>query len=365
LRNHHAFAWLAIVVAGCGSSPSGAPSTGSGGGGGVGPLPTGSGGAVATGGSAGGSGGAAGSAGGAGGAAGGSGGAGGATGGSGGAADGGGGLDGAATGGSDGGARDGGAVVASAGCGKSGRPAGGRIIVANDHIYDFPTTYDGNTPMPMVFALHGANNPNTLIEGQTNGSRLATNFVRVFPKSTGAAWSFSGGTGADSQRLTTIYNDLLANYCIDVSRVFLTGHSSGAQMSTQMMCAAGGDKRFKAVAPVAASKYCNMLTPVPVMYIQGMMDAMRGNGNGADVVAVFVASNMCGSTSSPYAPVAACNSTFDQKPVNPGCISYQGCSKPTIWCSHNDNVYNLTDGHEHGWPCFANNAIADFFLSLP
>ena len=66
-----------------------------------------------------------------------------------------------------------------------------------------------------------------------------------------------------------------------------------------------------------------------------------------------------------YTPVASCNSLFDGKPVNPGCISYQGCSEPTIWCSHNDNIYNLTDGHEHGWPCFANSAIADFFLSLP
>ena len=40
-----------------------------------------------------------------------------------------------------------------------------------------------------------------------------------------------------------------------------------------------------------------------------------------------------------------------------------GCS--TVWCSHNDSGYNLTDGHMHGWPCFASNAIADFFLGLP
>lgn len=50
---------------------------------------------------------------------------------------------------------------------------------------------------------------------------------------------------------------------------------------------------------------------------------------------------------------------------DPGCKIYQGCSKPTIWCSHNDNGYNATDGHMHGWPCFASNAIADFFLKLP
>jgi poly(3-hydroxybutyrate) depolymerase len=220
-------------------------------------------------------------------------------------------------------------------------------------------------PMPAIFMLHGANNPNTLLESQTDGSKIAMNFVRVFPKSNTAAWQFNGGTGADSKRLSMIYDDLLTNYCVDTSRVFLNGHSSGAQMTVQMMCVPGGDKRFKAFAPVAASKYCSTLTPAPVLYIQGMMDAMRGGGNGADVVAVFTASNKCMTTSTPYTQIAMCNSTFDGKPVNPGCIKYDGCVEPTIWCSHNDNTYNLTDGHEHGWPCFANTAISDFFLGLP
>jgi poly(3-hydroxybutyrate) depolymerase len=166
-------------------------------------------------------------------------------------------------------------------------------------------------------------------------------------------------------RLSDIYDELLASYCIDSSRVFLMGHSSGAQMATQMVCAPGGDARFKAVAPVAASKYCDTLTPVPVLYIQGAMDAQRGGSDGANVVAVFSASNMCQAASMPYAPIAGCNSDFDGNPVNPGCIEYQGCSKTTVYCRHNDNTYNLTDGHMHGWPCFASDAIADFFLSLP
>ena len=357
MRNWCLSALLAMAVMGCAASPADQPGAGSGGSNGGDAQPTGSGGA-ATGGSGAATGGATGTDAGTG--------SGGATvGGTGGSAIDAGGTGGAAT--DAGGPGDGGTgtPLASAGCAKSGRPAGGRIIVANDHIYDFPATYDGNKPMPLVFVLHGANNPNTLVESQTNGSRLATNFVRVFPKSTGAAWSFGGGTSADMQRLATIYNDLLANHCIDTSRVFLSGHSSGAQMSVQMICVPGGDKRFKAVAPVAASKYCDTLTPIPVLYIQGMMDAMRGGGNGANVVAVFTASNMCTTTSMPYAAIPTCNSTLDGKLVNPGCISYQGCSKPTVWCSHNDNVYNLTDGHEHGWPCFAANGIADFFLSLP
>lgn len=266
-------------------------------------------------------------------------------------------------GGSGGGAP--GAAVASDGCGKAGRPSGGKVSVPNDRIYDFPETYDGQKPMPLVIALHGANNPNTILETLSNGSRLESGFVRAFPKSNGNAWSFSGGTGPDSQRITSVYEQALSSYCIDKSRVFLTGHSSGAQMSVQMMCVAGGDPRFKAVAPVAASKYCDTLTPVPVLYIQGQMDAQRNNGDGANVVAVFSASNTCMPTSMPYPAIAACNSEFDGKPVNPGCISYVGCSKPTIWCSHDDNNYNLAEGHMHGWPCFASDAIADFFLGLP
>jgi polyhydroxybutyrate depolymerase len=376
MRHGYAFALVAILVSGCTSSPSGHPGSpgtagtgsGSGGTGGVGPGPTAGSGGTSPGGGGAGSSGAAGSI--AGGGTGGT-----ATGGSGGGAGtlGAGGAGGAQGGGGQGGGQAGGstggagssAAAPSAGCGKSGRPAGGVVTVANDHIYNFPTSYDGTKPMPLVIALHGANNSNTSLQGLSNGSRLETNFVRAFPKSNTAAWVFGGGTGADSQRITTIYNELLASYCIDTRRVFLTGHSSGAQMSVQMVCAAGGDKRFKAVAPVAASKYCNQLTPIPVMYIQGMMDAMRGNSDGANVVAVFTASNTCTTSTLPYTAVAACNSTLDGKPVNPGCIAYQGCSQPTIWCSHNDNGYNLTDGHEHGWPCFASNAMADFFLSLP
>ncbi len=258
-----------------------------------------------------------------------------------------------------------GVVVPSQGCGLGGRPANGEVSVDNDRIYDFPETYDGSTPFPLVIALHGANNSNTILQILSDGSRLETEFVRAFPKSNGSAWSFSGGTGPDSQRISDIYDELLAEYCIDTSRVFLTGHSSGAQMSVQMMCVPGGDPRFKAVAPVSASHYCDTLTPVPVLYIQGQMDAQRGDSDGADVVAVFQQSNGCMDSSTPYAAIQGCNSELNGDPVDPGCIEYQGCTEPTVWCSHNDPNYNLAEGFQHGWPCFASDGIADFFLSLP
>jgi polyhydroxybutyrate depolymerase len=84
-----------------------------------------------------------------------------------------------------------------------------------------------------------------------------------------------------------------------------------------------------------------------------------------DVVNVFTASNGCGSASVPKTDVPGCTSTFDHAQVTPGCVSYQNCTAPTVWCSHDDNGYNNSDGRQHGWPCFASNAIADFFMKLP
>jgi polyhydroxybutyrate depolymerase len=246
----------------------------------------------------------------------------------------------------------------SAGCAKNaGRPQGG-VVMQSDRIYDFPAQYDGKTPVPLLLGLHAAGNPNTQLQSLTQGSPLETNFVRVFPKSAGSAWVYD----TDISKLKAVIDDVLGNYCVDTSRMFATGHSSGAQMVVQMLCK--GETRFKAVAPVAASKYCTKFSPVPVLYIQGMMDAQRGGGNGMDVVTMFATSNGCGSSTTPKSDVASCTSTFDHQPVTPGCVTYQGCMVPTLWCSHNDNGYNNTDGRQHGWPCFASRAIADFFMSM-
>lgn len=269
------------------------------------------------------------------------------------------GTAGAASGGSDmgtGGSSH--TAVPSPGCGKGGRPANG-IADGNNYTSDFPQSYDGSTPMPLLVGLHAYNNSNTQIRTLTNNSRLAENFVRVYPKSTGQGWVYNTDVG----RVNSTIQDMLDKYCIDESRIFVTGHSSGAQMAVQMLC--NGSDWFAGAAPVAASKYCNKVDPIPTMYIQGIEDAQRGGKNGKDVVDVFASSNSCSAMTTPVTDVASCNSSFNGKPVNHGCVAYQGCEEPLIWCSHNDEGYNAMDGHYHGWPCFASNAMADFFESLP
>jgi predicted esterase len=248
-------------------------------------------------------------------------------------------------------------VVESPGCGRGGRPAGGVVAVEDDHIYTFPASYDGETPLPVVFGFHANNNPIDQIQSLTARSPLPTNYVMVFPKSVGNGWAI----GTDSARLDGWYRDLLDNYCVDESRIFATGHSSGAQFIVQLLCR--GESRFKAVAPVASSRYCASWGPIPTLLIHGRDDRERANTNqdadGRQDLEPYLASNNCGMETSSH-PVSSC--TSGGVSVDPGCRLFAGCSAPLIWCSHDDPSYANTN---HGWPCFASQAMFDFFQSLP
>jgi poly(3-hydroxybutyrate) depolymerase len=247
--------------------------------------------------------------------------------------------------------------VASPGCGKSARPSGGVVTVANSHIYSFPESYDGSTPLPLIMAFHAASNDNDQLRNITRGSALEQHFVMAFPKSTGSGWSL----GTDSPKVDARYAELLESYCIDESRVFATGHSSGAQMIVQLLCA--GEDRYFAVAPVASSAYCaSWDDAVPALIIHGADDRERANTNqdadGRKDLAPYLASSHCGQGTVPHEQ-AGCSSGSTQ--VEPGCVAYQGCDEPTIWCQHNDPQYGVT---YHGWPCFATAAKDAFFMGF-
>jgi polyhydroxybutyrate depolymerase len=153
----------------------------------------------------------------------------------------------------------GGAGSANDGCGSSERPAGGIVSVDGEYIYRFPAAYDGVTPMPLVFAFHANANPNTQLLDATLGTLLETDFVMAFPKSVGAGWVYD----VDAPRFDRVYQDLVSNYCIDTNRVFAMGHSSGALFIESLLC--HGEHRFRAVAPSASARMCELWSPIPVL----------------------------------------------------------------------------------------------------
>ncbi len=100
---------------------------------------------------------------------------------------------------------------------------------------------------------------------------------------------------------------------------------------------------------------------MPVFYMENPNDSERVDDNAATVVAGFRAANSCSDATSPYEGVESCNSSSGGAMVDPGCVVYEGCTYPTIWCSHDDQSYGTTG---HGIPCFAAQAMDQFFKSL-
>lgn len=283
-------------------------------------------------------------------------GSGGASGGShGGASGAGGGSAGAGTGGGSTGAAD-----PSAGCSK---PKASSISKPNEEILDVPASYDGMKPFPLLIAMHACGNPNNQWENLTKGSELESGYVRLMPNTTdsGQCWS---NDQKNTARVLQQYDDALANYCIDKKRIFGVGHSSGAQFLVRMLAdkTTSTHLALKAVAPVAADPAMTAINgPIPVLYIDGKNDNQRGPTSAKDTVAQFRTANQCMNTSKPYTDIMGCKSQQNQAQVDPGCIIYDGCAVPTIWCAHNDPNYNNT---EHGVPCFGITSIVNFFKSM-
>ena len=232
----------------------------------------------------------------------------------------------------------------------------------------YPESYDGTTPMPVLFGFHGCGADNrgdasrTEYTDLTNGTAFESEYVRAVPISSdaGGCWNYN----VDISRVKALYDELVTNSCVDLDRIFATGHSSGAQLIVQLLTAShSADAEhlaFAGVAPVAASDYGAIATPTPVMYIQNQYDQER-KSDGKDAVDRFVSGNGCGLSPTPISvPGAGCQSSGVS--VDPGCVSYDGCAQPTIWCSHDDPAYA---GTGHGVPCFAAQASDDFFKSLP
>ena len=261
------------------------------------------------------------------------------------------------TGGGDGtGGMNGIEAQPSAGCGMS-TMGNGNI---QDAIVTFPADYDGSTPAPLVFGFHGAGRSNQnfrTVDARTEGHALEDDYIMVYLKSDGDDWL--GGSNAG--KFDSALGAMLSNNCVDENRIFAIGHSSGAQFITTLLC--GGEGRFLATAPVAGglTGQCNNHPAGHQLYIHGTMDAQRGNGNGSQAAELVIGANMCGG-SVPYEQ-AGCDSSQNGAAVTPGCNEYQDCTHRMVWCGHDDPNYG-GDGNNHGWPCFANDAIKTFFDSF-
>jgi hypothetical protein len=230
--------------------------------------------------------------------------------------------------------------------------ASGRAPGVNDLSYysiSFPAAYDGSTPTRMLWAFHSTGDNNNEPKVYYGQSALARDYVMVYPQ-----WT---DYETDKARLDGMWQEIADKYCVDLAHVFATGYAGGAQVIMQMLC--DNDSRFAAVAPIAGSGYCTTVPPIPVLYMGPRKDTGRVTGIHEQVAEMFATSNGC-SDSTPYSAIMGCSvGTYE---VDPGCVEYQGCSKPTLFCAFSKPSVSI--GYDPR-PCFGTTAMYDFFKTIP
>ncbi|HEX7079531.1 MAG TPA: PHB depolymerase family esterase [Gammaproteobacteria bacterium] len=204
-----------------------------------------------------------------------------------------------------------------------GRERGYRLFV--------PPSYDGRTPLPLVLDLHGSGGT---AAGQANTSRfeaLAARegfLVATLEAAEGRRWNVpaTDDRADDVLYVSDVIDHVAARACTDLARVYATGFSGGARMSSLLACRLGD--RVAAIAPMAGLRWPGPCEgrPVPVLTFHGLADRVNtydghAEGRGAEwlesvpeALAGWAAHNGCDP-----------DAISDDEPGPLSTLRYEGC----------------------------------------
>jgi polyhydroxybutyrate depolymerase len=155
-----------------------------------------------------------------------------------------------------------------------------------------PPGHDGKTPIPLVLDWHGLMEGAQIHAGMTSFSALAEKegFVAAFPHGTGTPvrWdaNVASNPNLDIEYFDAMLEQLETTLCIDTSRVYSTGLSYGAIMTSTLACLRAD--KLAAIAPVDGIQLpqpCEPARPLPIWSTHGTADPiLLFNGGYGDMV---------------------------------------------------------------------------------
>ncbi len=257
-------------------------------------------------------------------------------------------------------------TASSSGCGKAATAGsttlspmiGGHARVVIVHV---PSGYTGSQKVALVLNLHGSGSDAVEQEAFTgmDATSDANGFIVAYPQGlipegTGYDWNVPGvplvggnpvpaGAADDVSFLADLVHLLEQRYCIDERRVYATGFSGGARMSSQLACDESGV--FAAVAPVSGLRRptpCPAGRVVPIISFHGTADPVDpydGHGQAYWTYSVpqalkdWAAQDGCSSTPATSQPAATVTLTADS-----------GCRDGAVV-----ELYTIA-GEGHEWP---------------
>lgn len=156
--------------------------------------------------------------------------------------------------------------------------------VERSYLLYVPESYDGE-PVPLVLNFHGSGGvpENQLATSRFDALAESEGFAVVFPAGaftnsvTQRSWNANVEAGVDDVQFA---RDVIARVSeklnIDQSRVYATGFSGGARMSSRLACELADT--LAAVAPVAGLQYPDGCTPnraIPIITFHGKADQIN------------------------------------------------------------------------------------------
>lgn len=193
----------------------------------------------------------------------------------------------------------------SSGCGTFHFPGSYTFMMPNgrSYIVHVPSGYNSSNPIPLILNLHAYTSSASSEESVSgmDSSADQKNFLVVYPDGTKGSngqtgWNLNISGNPPVTNLPSVlngitwsandfqfFNDLVNlhenTFCVDTSRIGMTGFSMGGIMSFEMAC--NGPSWLASVSTVAASPpFSSMCSKVPVQAFHGQKDMIdHYNGN--------------------------------------------------------------------------------------
>ena len=217
-----------------------------------------------------------------------------------------------------------------------------------------------NTPSPLIIAFHGRTHSNAQVRSYFGFDKNARPYFIAYPSGlkndTGSySWS-NGGDKASELRdfafFDAIVQEVSDSHCIDMNRIFVTGHSLGAWFANSVACARGGVVRASATVG-GSTTMINCAGPSAAMIINNPKDTLSSHAAAQTMRDIRLKENACSSSSQ------------KTEPSSLSCAQYSGCPlNPVVFCPH--TIDRERDGtfYPHVWPSGTAQAMVEFFEGL-
>jgi poly(3-hydroxybutyrate) depolymerase len=253
------------------------------------------------------------------------------------------------------GARDG--TVPSMGCGNAAGQSLATYVVKNTmsggvartYSLYLPTGYDPMRAYPLAILAHGCNGAGATPFPLETASK--TDAIVVALKSVAECFVYEP-TGADVVYFDTVLAEVSASHCVDRSRVFMAGFSSGSYLTYTIGCVRAGIVRAQGNAAGAQVRLPTCAGPIAALIAHDLDDPENLIAGGIMARDRILTTNGCTTETLPY--------DFDGDPATPSpCVMYQGCRPgyPVVWCQttgkgHSNQVPITTVGLWRFWSQF-------------